>query len=70
MSEERCERCGSTCVCCCTCGDDDLFACTPQACLPYQKMTLSITKLWFGGKYGWLTYDEAKAKGLREQGEW
>lgn len=65
MSEERCEGCGSTCVCCCMCEDE--LVCEPQTCPPFQTMMLSVTKLWFGGKHGWLTYDEAVARGLRDQ---
>lgn len=72
MSEERCEGCGSTCVCCCECGwdEDDLLDCKPQECPPFQTMTLDITKFWFGEKYGWLTYDEIQDLGLHEQGQW
>lgn len=51
-----CERLG--------CAGFQELACTPQECPPFQEMNLDVQRVWFGQEHGWLTYDEAVAKGF------
>lgn len=40
--------------------------CVPQSCPPFVETRLETTKMWFGEEEGWLTYEEAVARGLRD----